>query len=564
MIILPDNWIDAKLPYKQGGQGIVYFVYKKAGNDKKLFALKMLKNANKAKPRERFITEIKAIQEIGHHENIIRIYENIDIDNPTGYYYYVMEVAEISLQDLIYDKNQCSMEEYARIFLGVCNGVKYIHSKHIIHRDIKPQNILFVNKVPKIADLGLCLFLDQSKRNTDLKERVGPIHYMAPELEDGLNLDVDYKADIYSLGKLLYFMLSGGTIFSREKYDSKEYKLVNIKCDERYNVFDEFFSKTITYQKDKRYSNIENLIDGFSNAYNNFQNKPYTMLIMKEPNFFNLIEKNELNFIDDLGDTEIGALFQYLLNTNKEISSYFFERTINRINESNVILYQKLIYRNQNNISHETLKQLLLSIYSSDNLYSIKDGINELFSDAEFRRMFKLIAIDTGDERVINNIASDLPSRLMFSYEVEKDVLFKLIKNFYKIRRIYRIGILSEMSRGNIQLDDKDVFYETHFSYIMKNDFILIEKKESLTNNEQIKLILEELGYVLGKMENMPSLDDMNKIVNVLNVLSQEEITCFIGGIYNNPKLISYLKDNLNDKVIVVALKYLLNASIEE
>lgn len=559
MIELPKNWTLANIPPKQGGQGIVYFVQNKNENDNRLYALKMLKDTDRLKNKVRFINEIKAIQKIGFHDNIIKIHENIDINNHSGIFYYVMEIADKSLQDFISDKNLC-IEECARIFNGICNGVKYIHNKRIIHRDLKPQNILFINNVPKVADFGICLFLDQTKRCTHIKERVGPINYMAPELEDGLNLDVDFRADIYSLGKILYFILSGGRIFSREKYDLTDFKLINIKSDERYEVFDEFFSKTITYQVEKRYQSIEYLINGFSCAFDKFQNKPYSLLIKKEPNYRTLVERSKLSFIDNLDDNELGALLQYLFNNNNQLPGCFFEKIKYRINESNVVLCQKLICRNQDNINFETLKSILIYIYSNKDLYSVRDGMNEFLIDSEFRKMLKLIAIDIGDSKVINNIASDFASKLMINFEAVKEIFLKLIKNFNTLERKFRIRILSEMSRKNLQFVDKDEFYINQFSYIMNNDFIFLGQSESAIEKEEQKLILEELGYVIGSMSNLPSLDNLNRIVNVLNVLGHDEFISFISGVYNNIELVGYLKDNLKDKAVVISLEYLLRA----
>jgi serine/threonine protein kinase len=126
-----------------------------------------------------------------------------------------MELADRSLADAVTAGVIGKSADLFAVYKAVCAGVAHIHANGIIHRDLKPENILFIGGTPKVADLGLCLIAGLERVTSSL-EAVGPRFYMAPELEDGRSLDVTPTADIYSLGKILYFMLSGGRIFSRE------------------------------------------------------------------------------------------------------------------------------------------------------------------------------------------------------------------------------------------------------------------------------------------------------------------------------------------------------------
>jgi serine/threonine protein kinase len=85
------------------------------------------------------------------------------------------------------------------------------HAANVIHRDVKPKNILFTGNGHEtwLTDFGICL-IREAPRITELPEVMGPREFMAPELADGGELDVTPAADLYSLGKLIYFMISGG------------------------------------------------------------------------------------------------------------------------------------------------------------------------------------------------------------------------------------------------------------------------------------------------------------------------------------------------------------------
>ena len=113
----------------------------------------------------------------------------------------------------------------------ICDGVLHAHSKGVKHRDLKPDNI-FLSTDRKghavVGDFGLCL-IDEGERVTLTEEAVGARYYMAPELEDGRTDQVSEASDVYSLGKLLYWLISGGRVFSREeKHRTEDFNLITI------------------------------------------------------------------------------------------------------------------------------------------------------------------------------------------------------------------------------------------------------------------------------------------------------------------------------------------------
>ena len=109
----------------------------------------------------------------------------------------------------------------------LAGALQLAHQHNIIHRDIKPENILLTGNGHEIwlSDFGICLIRDEN-RLTEMGEVVGPAFFMAPELEAGRNLEVTPAADIYSFGKVIFYMFSGGMLLPRERLDEDEFSAV--------------------------------------------------------------------------------------------------------------------------------------------------------------------------------------------------------------------------------------------------------------------------------------------------------------------------------------------------
>ena len=118
---------------------------------------------------------------------------------------------------LVYYRQALSTRERLELFLQVCQGVQHAHQKGVIHRDLKPTNILVVEHdgrpVPKIIDFGIAKAVDrrlsESDFATQVGEMVGTPAYMSPEQASSSGLDIDTRADIYSLGMVLYELVTG-------------------------------------------------------------------------------------------------------------------------------------------------------------------------------------------------------------------------------------------------------------------------------------------------------------------------------------------------------------------
>ena len=127
------------------------------------------------------------------------------------------------------DLSDVSLLDRLRLFKGICGGVGLMHESGVIHRDLKPNNIFLREdkRTPVVGDLGLCLIMEQDERLTEMTEAVGARLFMAPELEDGRYEDAKPVADIYSLGKILYWLVSNKMTFSREKHRQERYDLTS-------------------------------------------------------------------------------------------------------------------------------------------------------------------------------------------------------------------------------------------------------------------------------------------------------------------------------------------------
>jgi serine/threonine protein kinase len=156
------------------------------------------------------------------HPNIAKVFDGGA--TPEGRPYFVMElVPGIPITDYC-DRNSLPTEERLGLFIQVCQAVQHAHLKGIIHRDIKPSNVLVCltenSAVPKVIDFGIAKATQQRLSDlsvyTQLHAMIGTPHYMSPEQAEG-SLDIDTRTDIYSLGALLYELLTGTTPFSTEE-----------------------------------------------------------------------------------------------------------------------------------------------------------------------------------------------------------------------------------------------------------------------------------------------------------------------------------------------------------
>jgi serine/threonine protein kinase len=221
-------------PYKilqligEGGMGMVYMAEQQHPIARKV-ALKIIKHGMDTRQViARFEAEQQALA-LMDHPNIARVFDAGSTQ--AGRPYFVMELVHgIPITDYC-DRNSLPNQERLRLFQSVCHGVQHAHQKGIIHRDLKPGNILVTlhdgRPVPKIIDFGIAKAtsarLTERTLFTQYGHFIGTPEYMSPEQAEMSGLDVDTRSDIYSLGALLYELLTGQRLFDPQRLRALAY-----------------------------------------------------------------------------------------------------------------------------------------------------------------------------------------------------------------------------------------------------------------------------------------------------------------------------------------------------
>lgn len=196
----------------EGGMANVYLAYDTI-LDRKV-AIKVLRGdlAQDEKFVRRFQREALSASSLANHPNIVEVY---DVGEDNGDYYIVMEYIEGKhLKDLLNKRGKFSVSEAVDIVLQITDGLSVAHDSYIIHRDIKPQNIMVLeNGIVKITDFGIAMAMNATQL-TQTNSVMGSVHYLPPEQASGKGATL--QSDIYSIGILFYELLSGKLPFKGE------------------------------------------------------------------------------------------------------------------------------------------------------------------------------------------------------------------------------------------------------------------------------------------------------------------------------------------------------------
>jgi serine/threonine protein kinase len=195
-----------------GGQAVVYKAFQKA--TKRIVAVKVLLQELHASERAqyRFEREVDLAASL-RHPNIVTIY---DSGIAQGQYYYAMEYIEGKLLDKYVQAGQLPTREVMELFNKICSAVAYAHQRGVMHRDLKPGNILVdADGQPHILDFGLAKLTDSSEKATPEAvmtsipgKIIGTLAFMSPEQASGNPAAIDVRTDVYSIGVILYRVLT--------------------------------------------------------------------------------------------------------------------------------------------------------------------------------------------------------------------------------------------------------------------------------------------------------------------------------------------------------------------
>jgi serine/threonine protein kinase/tetratricopeptide (TPR) repeat protein len=205
----------------EGGFAVVYMA-EQTEPIRRQVALKVIKlGMDTRQVIARFEAERQALA-LMDHPGIAKVYDAGATE--TGRPYFVMQLIRGIPMTEFCDGNRLTTEARLRLFLDVCHAVQHAHQKGIIHRDIKPTNVLVAlhdgRPVPKVIDFGIAKAthqrLTEKTLYTTYRQIIGTPQYMSPEQAEFSDLDIDTRSDIYSLGVLLYELLTSSTPFKPE------------------------------------------------------------------------------------------------------------------------------------------------------------------------------------------------------------------------------------------------------------------------------------------------------------------------------------------------------------
>jgi predicted Ser/Thr protein kinase len=231
----------------QGGMGVVYKARQQQLD--RLVALKILPSQTGLSEAfaERFTREARSLARLSH-PRIVMIYDFGRTE--AGLYYFIMEFVDGTDLRRVIQSGKLSASEALAIIPQICEALQYAHEEGIVHRDVKPENILLNRRGQvRIADFGLAKLLDRPSSEststlTKIGQRMGTPHYMAPEQIEH-PAKVDHRADIYSLGVVFYEMLTGELPLGRFAPPSQKAQ-VDVRLDE-------VVLKTLEKEPERRY-----------------------------------------------------------------------------------------------------------------------------------------------------------------------------------------------------------------------------------------------------------------------------------------------------------------------
>ncbi|EAR86057.2 Serine/Threonine kinase domain protein (macronuclear) [Tetrahymena thermophila SB210] len=523
----------------QGQFGDVFLLEDSAQNK---FALKIIKKDKLQKiPQLLQYTqsEIEIMEQI-KHPNIMELVSSQKMD---GTFFLVLEYCEGGdlrqhIQSLI-KKKELSFEQISREFLEILDAFDVLHSNHIIHRDVKPDNILYKNGHPKVSDFGFSKNIQQ--QDDIAATTLGTPQTMAPEVLERKNYT--YSADIYGLGFILYFM-----IYQKYPFNSVHYELIVEQIKKQKINFPE---SGLHVDED-----IKQIIKRML-SYNP-QLRPSIDEIRQIPYFKKLRKEEEQNIIKmNMSKLSIQAL-QIVDNINQGLQKiqeqlYQEEKIENQQNEEN----QEEINKNQNlfntqklNYYQINLEKLLeyqnkmlkheqqLEFYDQSFIYTADDQTNVMLKQQiqegkMYLLQFKqIIQINQIIDQILNDLLNNFKSK--YEEEIKQFALF-LYQYFYQIEKHIQVQLQSQEIQKCLNYDLHLLSEYQSFEEMMQkkqssvSESSLFNEPSKLSNTQIEKTIqycqlFQNAYYELSQQQK----DDKNKDEYYLFQLNLSILTFFL------------------------------------
>ncbi|MEN8908371.1 MAG: protein kinase, partial [Clostridiales bacterium] len=377
-----------------GGMAIVY-----KGIDLRLsrtIAIKVLKDEllEKSEFIKRFEIEAQSVASLSH-PNIVPVY---DIGDFNDIHFIIMEyINGKSLKELILKEKVLSIDSIINLFIQLCRAIDHAHENDIIHRDIKPHNILISkNSKIKVTDFGIAKIISQSTLTQD-GSFMGSAYYFSPEQAKGEK--ADFRSDIYSLGITLYEMLTGSLPFQGDH-------LIAVVMQQ------------VQKEPDFNHKRFKMLPAGFEN-------------ILKK-----MLEKDPTNRYQNIKDLMIDLYSVIKLDTNSLYEKYKFKETIksskNTINQPTTVKKHNSQYKIKSSIN---------------NTHNKTDNPNEVKSSTD-----KNIISNKGKNDFYKVIKSVMPQVTSNSFPQNTNYINYKDLETYEIIKLYDDKLFSGLSNGQVKI----------------------------------------------------------------------------------------------------------------